>query len=809
MTEDEKIQVAIEAKDGQLKAGMESAAKTVEDNSRRMREAMERASTESKASAEKMHSGINDQMEKTAKSVDGVKNSLIGMTAVVAGAGTFALLAKETADYTEAAITLGRAMNITATQAGIWVEVAHELGSTTAEVQSAANGLTRRLVENEEKLNKVGLTTRDANGHLIDMNTLMKSAIETVNSYKEGTSRNAAAQEIFGGAVAGNSKLLLANAEAFAEDEAYIRSLGGQVSGDAIDAWTIYDSAMDKVGMGMIAMRNTIGNELIPVMAKLGEWLASAMPTAITVAKGAVGGLVSAFWALKNGVVVVWETINAMVVSVAEPIRAVAEAVGRAVAGDFAGAAAAIGGIGGVISGAWSAAMGEMVTSSEETAKRIGQIFGQHADVEKGPEEGKDFVKEKDAKKGAAHSRMPAWESALSEAKVYYQTTHNLREFSKQQEVAYWSDILRTQDVSGKERIAITKKIADLELQIMKKRAADQRALDSEAINAREKVGRDGLQMEELLAQRELQIGNINQAEMLELQRQYEDRRFLIQTEAQAARIAAMSSDPNMDPVALQRLLDTMEEMHREHALKVTKISNDMAIENVRSWQQLLDPVSSAFEKSVNGMIAGTTTMQKAIGGILDSILAEFISMTVKMGVKWAAMELAKTMETQKGSVMRSILEKMGFVETAAAAAASSATKATSKAAEAAVVVPAEAAEAAGGAASSVASIPIVGPGMAAAAFAATMAMVMGGLKSAAGGYDIPAGVNPMTQLHAREMVLPEEHADTIRSMGSDGGAMAVHIHTTDAQGMERLLRNNGRTLAKVMREQMRNFNQG
>jgi uncharacterized protein with von Willebrand factor type A (vWA) domain len=147
MTEDEKIQVAIEAKDGQLKAGMESAAKTVEDNSRRMREAMERASTESKASAEKMHSGINDQMEKTAKSVDGVKNSLIGMTAVVAGAGTFALLAKETADYTEAAITLGRAMNITATQAGIWVEVAHELGSTTAEVQSAANGLTRRLVE--------------------------------------------------------------------------------------------------------------------------------------------------------------------------------------------------------------------------------------------------------------------------------------------------------------------------------------------------------------------------------------------------------------------------------------------------------------------------------------------------------------------------------------------------------------------------------------------------------------------------------------------------------------------------------------
>ena len=42
---------------------------------------------------------------------------------------------------------------------------------------------------------------------VIDMNTLMKSAIETVNSYKEGTSRNAAAQEIFGGAVAYNDSI--------------------------------------------------------------------------------------------------------------------------------------------------------------------------------------------------------------------------------------------------------------------------------------------------------------------------------------------------------------------------------------------------------------------------------------------------------------------------------------------------------------------------------------------------------------------------------------------------------------------------
>ncbi|MFH4202096.1 hypothetical protein WAJ61_22125, partial [Acinetobacter baumannii] len=41
-----------------------------------------------------------------------------------------------------------------------------------------------------------------------------------------------------------------------------------------------------------------------------------------------------------------------------------------------------------------------------------------------------------------------------------------------------------------------------------------------------------------------------------------------------------------------------------------------------------------------------------------------------------------------------------------------------------------------------------------------------GKIKSARGGYDIPAGVNPMTQLHEEEMVLPKQHANTIRALG-------------------------------------------
>lgn len=41
---------------------------------------------------------------------------------------------------------------------------------------------------------------------------------------------------------------------------------------------------------------------------------------------------------------------------------------------------------------------------------------------------------------------------------------------------------------------------------------------------------------------------------------------------------------------------------------------------------------------------------------------------------------------------------------------------------------------------------------------------------SARNGYDIPAGTNPVTQLHEKEMVLPKAQADVIRGLASGGG---------------------------------------
>lgn len=94
---------------------------------------------------------------------------------------------------------------------------------------------------------------------------------------------------------------------------------------------------------------------------------------------------------------------------------------------------------------------------------------------------------------------------------------------------------------------------------------------------------------------------------------------------------------------------------------------------------------------------------------------------------------------------------------------------------------------------------------------------------SARGGYDIPAGVNPMTQLHEEEMVLPKQHANTIRALGkavmSDGsiaqqpaypgdmGAMqSINIQAWDSKDVKRFMKKHGRDLASGLKGYNRNF---
>jgi hypothetical protein len=58
---------------------------------------------------------------------------------------------------------------------------------------------------------------------------------------------------------------------------------------------------------------------------------------------------------------------------------------------------------------------------------------------------------------------------------------------------------------------------------------------------------------------------------------------------------------------------------------------------------------------------------------------------------------------------------------------------------------------------------------MAASAEMLAYVLGLGATAAAAGGFDIPSNINPITQLHRDEMVLPADLANGIRSMVRDG----------------------------------------
>jgi len=256
------------------------------------------------------------------------------------------------------------------------------------------------------------------------------------------------------------------------------------------------------------------------------------------------------------------------------------------------------------------------------------------------------------------------------------------------------------------------------------------------------------------------------------------------------------------DVAAEQKAAEEIEKLKDQHALRMKKLDDTAALDAKKRWEGILQPINAAFNTSIQGMIMGTTTLHKAMANIGQSILAEFVNTQVKLVSNWAAGEFAKTTATEVGAATRTGVEKTAAVTSLATSSSTN----LKEIANAAWVAAANVYK-------SIAAIPYVGPFLAPAAAVAAGAAVIGfgkSVMSAEGGFDIPTGVNPITQLHQREMVLPQAQADVIRDMAANGGGgKAMHFHfngPTDKRGIEGWFKANAHALAPALRQLSRNF---
>lgn len=283
-------------------------------------------------------------------------------------------------------------------------------------------------------------------------------------------------------------------------------------------------------------------------------------------------------------------------------------------------------------------------------------------------------------------------------------------------------------------------------------------------------------------------LGQITATQELQMLLDLENQKYQIEYKAAQDKIALIHNDV----IEQQRAYDKLEGLSREHAKTVSKINNDMEVAQRQQWQKYADPVINAVQTSIQGIIQGTTTLRKAMANIFQSIALEFINMGVKMVASWAMDQVRMTMATSTGAATRAGIETAASAQSAAASGGN-----------ALISIMNDAYKAMAGAYSAIAGIPYVGPFLAPAVAAgafASVAGLAGSVLSAEGGFDIPAGINPMVQTHEKEMILPAEHAETIRGLSAGNNGGAIHLHT---QGGDFVHKND---VAALVRKLNRNF---
>jgi hypothetical protein len=225
-----------------------------------------------------------------------------------------------------------------------------------------------------------------------------------------------------------------------------------------------------------------------------------------------------------------------------------------------------------------------------------------------------------------------------------------------------------------------------------------------------------------------------------------------------------------------------------------------------QEWDSAINPLVSSFTSGLLKMAEGTQSFAQTMRTIGGQIANDFVSRVIDpMIEKWLWKEGQQLLATITGAAQKN-------TATTASLAAGAAADASASTAQKAV----NATTAFSGAVAAISPIPFIGPQL-----APGIAAEMAALASAAGGFDIPSGVNPLTQLHAKEMVLPARLANPMRSMMDDyaatraasgwggpaqasGGDTHVHnynVSALDAASFQTFLRGNKNPLSTVLQE--------
>jgi hypothetical protein len=862
MSTDQDLNLFIRADSAGVKTGMNDAAAGVQEGVSRIREVMGNIG----AFTAGVMTGMRDEfrkMQEEAKTStneagdsfrglgESMKGSLSMMQSSFAGnflAGAFSNALGKAKDSLHhlvlGGIEAAGAFNDMAQQTGISVEVLNqfsEVGSLSdtsiQSVTAASNKMAASLAKVDEDGGGAAAALRTLG---IDFNAFqamapderMKAVATGLAGIEDGADRTALAMALMGRQ--GASLLPFFNDLANA-GEAQVRITKEQAAaadafGDNLQKIKLHGDAWQKtLSLGMAPALRDATAATLEVFTQTGglkdQIQALANDGSIDRwTRSAVVGftyVIDAIIYVKRLVVTLGEAIGAGLAQASTMVSGIATAFSMISSGNLSGAVDAISGAYGEMS-----AIGKAFLSDQEAAwgastlgdkmrEAYSKGFSEDAEAPKRKISFKNAAEKDDQAKAKTPSKMKEYEAELAEMKVAWQEKQRLegsfREFSKEQELAFWESkrsvvTAGTQDEkavrlkAANVRLAIDKEAFTAEMAEMKnqmaqvaqngaarvvlaeemakkigaaygeessqykaaqkeviaaKQQADQQLAQIAASNSKVSQSRqlDIIAQEQETSQFKVALGIQTAAETFRIEQDLETRRYNLKRDSIQASLALL--DPSRNPVEYAKTSNELEMLEIQHQARIRQIQNQQATESLQTWNSLSGQIGGALQTSFASMLTSMKITSAGIRGLFSSIGNMLANTAAKMASDWVMAQI----KMRLASKQTSLAELNNRAMTAAA-----------------------------GAYDATVGIPYVGPVLAPAAAAVAYAGVMafGSFASASGGYDIGPGVNPLTQLHEKEMVLPAHIAEPLRenlNSGGLGGGGDVHFHGTPMKG--------------------------
>jgi len=689
------------------------------------------------------------------KTIDNLKAPFLALAAMWGTGKMFGDAVKAAGEWNMAADKMAKSIGTTTQEASALNLVLDDLGIEQSKYVNATVFMTRQIAKGGDAFRKMGIDIRDATGNLRPIQDVMRDSIDKLNDLKGGMDRNAAGLQLFGKGWLEVQDILLLTREEMDAARKDAEDLHLIVGPDGAAKARAYQRAMGDIKDVQMALQVQMGNELMPTYLAVSKWMVSTGPNAATGLAAAIKTVITVFMELKMIVEVVVTVASALIFTLIDGFTALGSAFINIIKGEYSAAVQDLKNGASAIKGDWVAAGQNIGQSWEEMATGVRSLWVDPPAPPKAtperaqptgtfnPESSQDIVK-----------AMKEQLAALRDAGEANNT------WSTEMELRFWATKLATVQKGTDAYTAIMTEMYKLNATLRKEELASATA----AIKERQASAITGLEMEaDALAQRK-RLGEVGAEEEIKSLLELERQKFQVRKMSLEAMLALQNLEPQKRSEIQTQLLQAEAEFNKRRGA----LQTDLLLQQREQVNQFMQPFVQGFNSGIQAMLEGTLTFKDAIRGIygmMRQALAQAISGMISDWIAGLARQLAAWIATKATEL--GIFTSTETAKTATGVAGS-VTRGTASAMEGGIAAGATAAQTPG--IGWLIALPVAG---------AVMAGLIGMLASAAGGYDIPSGLNPIVQTHAREMILPAKYADVIRGMANGSvaeGAPPVNV---------------------------------